>query len=169
MPGHSLAALAAYPELACTPGPFEVGMTWGVFEDIYCPSEETFTFLQNVLTEVIELFPGELIHVGGDEAPKERWEESELVQQLKEREGLADEHEVQSWFIQRIERFLNANGRRLIGWDEILDGGLAPECHGHVVAGNRGRNRGGEAGTRRRHDSVQPPLPRLLPDGGPGG
>ncbi|MCH7891006.1 MAG: family 20 glycosylhydrolase, partial [Gemmatimonadetes bacterium] len=94
MPGHSLAALAAYPELACTPGPFEVGMTWGVFEDIYCPSEETFTFLENVLTEVIELFPGELIHVGGDEAPKERWEESELVQQLKEREGLADEHEV---------------------------------------------------------------------------
>ena len=169
MPGHSLAALAAYPELACTPGPFEVGMTWGVFEDIYCPSEETFAFLQNVLSEVIELFPGELIHVGGDEAPKERWEESELVQRLKEREGLADEHEVQSWFIQRIERYLNANGRRLIGWDEILDGGLAPDAGGHVVEGNGRRNRGGQARTRRHHDSVQPPLPRLLPNGGPGG
>ena len=133
MPGHSLAALAAYPELACTEGPFEVGMTWGVFEDIYCPSEETFTFLQNVLTEVIELFPGELIHVGGDEAPKDRWEESELVQQLAR------------------GRFLNARGQTA-----------------HVVAGNRGRNRGGQAGTRRRHDSVQPPLPRAFLKLGPG-
>ena len=128
MPGHSLAALAAYPELACTEGPFEVGMTWGVHEDIYCPSEETFAFLENVLSEVIELFRGELIHVGGDEAPKDRWEGSELVQELKEREGLADENEVQSWFIRRIERYLNANARRLIGWDEILDGGLAPNA-----------------------------------------
>ncbi len=160
MPGHSLAALAAYPELACTPGPFEVGMTWGVFEDIYCPSEETFTFLENVLTEVIELFPGELIHVGGDEAPKERWEESEFVQQLKEREGLADEHEVQSWFIQRIERFLNANGRRLIGWDEILEGGLAPNA---TVMSWRGAEGGIEAAGQG-HDVVMTPYSHLYFD-----
>ena len=160
MPGHSLAALAAYPELACTPGPFEVGMTWGVFEDIYCPSEETFKFLQNVLTEVIELFPGELIHVGGDEAPKDRWEESELVQRLKKREGLADEHEVQSWFIQRIERFLNANGRRLIGWDEILDGGVAPNA---TVMSWRGTEGGIEA-ARQGHDVVMTPYSHLYLD-----
>ena len=160
MPGHSLAALAAYPELACTPGPFEVGMTWGVFEDIYCPSEETFTFLQNVLTEVIDLFPGELIHVGGDEAPKDRWEESELVQQLKESEGLADENEVQSWFIRRIERFLNANGRRLIGWDEILEGGVAPNA---TVMSYRGTIGGIEA-ARQGHDVVMTPYSHLYFD-----
>ncbi|MEO0557312.1 MAG: beta-N-acetylhexosaminidase [Bacteroidota bacterium] len=126
MPGHSSAALAAYPELACTPGPFEVEQLWGVFEDIYCPSEETFTFLENVLAEVMELFPSELIHIGGDEAPKAAWEASELAQEVIRREGLADEHELQSYFIRRIERFLNANGRRLVGWDEIVEGGLSP-------------------------------------------
>ena len=160
MPGHSLAVLAAYPELACTPGPFEVGMTWGVFEDIYCPSEETFTFLENVLTEVIELFPGELIHVGGDEAPKERWKESEFVQELMEREGLVDENEVQSWFIRRIERFLNANGRRLIGWDEILEGGLAPNA---TVMSYRGTIGGIEA-ARQGHDVVMTPYSHLYFD-----
>jgi hexosaminidase len=160
MPGHALAALAAYPELGCTEGPFEVGQTWGVFEDIFCPSEETFTFLENVLSEVIELFPGELIHVGGDEAPKVRWEESELVRLLKEREGLADEHEVQSWFIQRIERFLNARGRRLIGWDEILDGGLAPNA---TVMSWRGTVGGIEA-ARQGHDVVMTPYSHLYLD-----
>ncbi|NIU20405.1 MAG: family 20 glycosylhydrolase, partial [Actinobacteria bacterium] len=153
MPGHSLAALAAYPELACTEGPFEVAMTWGVFEDIYCPTEETFEFLENVLAEVIELFPGELVHVGGDEAPKDRWEESAFVQELMEREGLGDEMEVQSWFIRRIERFLNANGRRLIGWDEILEGGLAPNA---TVMSWRGTVGGIEA-ARQGHDVVMTP------------
>ena len=122
-----------------------------------------------MLSEVIELFPGELIHVGGDEAPKGRWEESELVRQLKEREGLADEHEVQGWFIQRIERYLNANGRRLIGWDEILDGGLAPNA---TVMSWRGTVGGIEAAMQG-HDVVMTPYshlyPRLLPNGGPGG
>lgn len=160
MPGHSLAALAAYPELACTEGPFEVGMTWGVFEDIYCPSEETLEFLENVLGEVIELFPGELVHIGGDEAPKLRWEESALVQELKAREGLADEHEVQSWFIRRIERLLNANGRRLIGWDEILDGGLAPNA---TVMSWRGTEGGIEA-ARMGHDVVMTPNSHLYFD-----
>ena len=128
MPGHSTAALAAYPELACTPGPFEVVTSWGVFEDIYCPTEATFTFLENALDEVLGLFPSEFIHVGGDEAPKARWEASDSAQAVMRREGLANEHELQSWFIRRIERFLNARGRRLIGWDEILEGGLAPNA-----------------------------------------
>ncbi|MGH7475988.1 MAG: beta-N-acetylhexosaminidase [Longimicrobiales bacterium] len=126
MPGHAKAALAAYPELACTPGPFEVATTWGIFEDIFCPKEETFAFLEGVLTEVMQLFPSEYIHIGGDEAPKTRWEESAVAQALMQREGLADEHELQSYFVRRIERFLNANGRKLIGWDEIVEGGLSP-------------------------------------------
>jgi hexosaminidase len=126
LPGHSTAALAAYPELACTPGPFEVATTWGIFEDIYCPSEATFEFLENVLTEVMALFPSEYIHIGGDEAPKARWRESPIAQEVIRREGLADEDELQSWFIRRIERFLNAHGRKLIGWDEIVEGGLSP-------------------------------------------
>jgi hexosaminidase len=126
LPGHSRAALAAYPELGCTPGPFEVATSWGIFEDIYCPKEETFTFLEGVLTEVMQLFPGEYIHIGGDEAPKTRWRESEVAQAVMRREGLRDEHELQSYFIRRVERFLNAHGRRLIGWDEIIEGGLSP-------------------------------------------
>ncbi len=160
MPGHSLAALAAYPELACTDGPFEVGKTWGVFEDIYCPKEETFEFLENVLTEVMELFPGEYIHIGGDEAPKDRWEESEVAQGVMRREGLADEHELQSWFIQRIERFLNANGRRLIGWDEILEGGLASDA---TVMSWRGAE-GGIDAARQGHDVVMTPYSHLYLD-----
>jgi hexosaminidase len=126
MPGHAQAALAAYPELACTPGPFDVAPTFGVFEDIFCPKEETFAFLENVLKEVIDLFPGEYIHIGGDEAPKKRWDESPIAQEVIRREGLKDSHELQSYFIRRIEKFLNARGRKLIGWDEIVEGGLSP-------------------------------------------
>ncbi|MFQ5570214.1 MAG: beta-N-acetylhexosaminidase [Rhodothermales bacterium] len=153
MPGHSLAVLAAYPHLACTEGPFEVGTRWGVFEDIYCPSEETFQFLEDVLTEVMELFPGPYIHIGGDEAPKKRWEESELAQEVIRREGLADEHELQSYFIRRIEQFLLAHGRRLIGWDEILEGGLAPEA---TVMSWRGMD-GGIAAAQQGHDVIMTP------------
>jgi len=160
LPGHSLAALAAYPELACTEGPFEVGMTWGVFEDIYCPTETTFEFLETVLAEVIELFPGEYIHIGGDEAPKTRWEESEFVQGLMQREGLVDEHAVQSWFIRRIERFLNDNGKRMIGWDEILEGGLAPDA---TVMSWRGTIGGIEA-SRMGHDVIMTPYSHLYLD-----
>lgn len=126
MPGHSSAALAAYPEFGCGEGPVEVAQLWGVFEDIYCPSEATFGFLETVLDEVMELFPGPWIHIGGDEAPKAQWERSALAQEVIQREGLADEHELQSWFIRRIERHLNAAGRRLVGWDEIVEGGLSP-------------------------------------------
>ena len=126
LPGHALAALASYPELACTEGPFEVGQLWGVYDDIFCPKEETFTFLENVLSEVIDLFPGPYVHVGGDEAPKGVWDESPITKEVMRREGLADSHELQSYFIRRIERFLNAKGKKLIGWDEIVEGGLSP-------------------------------------------
>ena len=160
MPGHAQAALAAYPELACTEGPFEVAMTWGVFEDIYCPYEETFEFLENVLAEVIELFPGEYIHIGGDEAPKARWEESPYVRDLMVREGFNDVEQVQGFFIRRIESFLNENGKRLIGWDEILEGGLPPNA---TVMSWRGTIGGIEA-SRRGHDVVMTPYSHLYFD-----
>ena len=160
MPGHSLAALAAYPELACTPGPFEVGTRWGVFEDIYCPKQETFEFLENVLTEVMDLFPGEYIHIGGDEAPRARWEASDVAQDVMRREGLSDAHELQSWFVRRIERFLNDHGRRLIGWDEILEGGLAPDA---TVMSWRSTQGGIEA-ARQGHDVIMTPTSHLYFD-----
>jgi hexosaminidase len=160
LPGHSVAALAAYPELACTDGPFEVATVWGVKEDIYCPHERTFEFLEGVLTEVMELFPSPYIHIGGDEAPKARWEESEVAQEVMRREGLADEHELQSWFIRRIERFLLDHDRRLIGWDEILEGGLAPQA---TVMSWRGVNGGIEA-ARQGHDVIMTPTSHMYFD-----
>jgi len=153
MPGHAKAALAAYPELACTPGPFEVSTVWGVEEDILCPKESTFAFLEGVLTEVMALFPGPYIHIGGDEAPKARWKSSDVAQSVMQRENLKNEEELQSWFTQRIERFLNAHGRRLIGWDEILEGGLAPEA---TVMSWRGVN-GGIAAAQQGHDVIMTP------------
>ena len=153
MPGHSTAALAAYPELACTDGPFEVSTVWGIKEDIYCPTEETFQFLEGVLTEVMDLFPSTYIHIGGDEAPKTRWETSDLAQEVIAREGLADEKELQSYFIRRIESFLQQHGRRLIGWDEILEGGLAPQA---TVMSWRGMDGGIEA-ARQGHDVIMTP------------
>ena len=153
MPGHALAALAAYPELACTDGPFEVATTWGVFEDVFCPTEPTFAFLQQVLKEVIALFPSTYIHIGGDEVPKKRWKESPEAQEVIRREGLKDEYELQSYFIRRIERFLNEQGRILIGWDEILEGGLAPNA---VVMSWRGEAGGIEAANDG-HDVVMTP------------
>ncbi len=160
MPGHSRAALAAYPELACTEGPFEVAQTWGVFEDIYCPSEETFEFLETVLAEVIELFPGPYVHVGGDEAPKARWTESPYVLDLMEREGLQDVEAVQGWFMRRIAAFLAENGKRVIGWDEILEGGLPPDA---TVMSWRGILGGIEA-SRRGHDVIMTPTSHLYFD-----
>lgn len=160
MPGHSLAALAAYPELACTAGPFEVGTRWGIYDDIVCPSERTFEFFETVLEEVMQLFPGRYIHIGGDEAPKTRWEESPLAQEVIRREGLADEHELQSWFTRRIERFLARHGRRLIGWDEILEGGIAPEA---TVMSWRGMAGGIEA-ARAGHDVIMAPTSHVYLD-----
>lgn len=160
MPGHAVAALAAYPELACTPGPFEVRTTWGISEDVMCPSDATFAFLEDVLREVMAIFPSEYIHIGGDEVPKARWKVSAVAQEIIRREGLGDESGLQSWFVRRIERFLNANGRRLIGWDEILEGGLAPNA---TVMSWRG-TAGGIAAARERHDVVMCPQEDLYFD-----
>lgn len=153
MPGHSLAALAAYPNLACSEGPFEVATTWGIFEDVYCPKEETFLFLENVLTEVCALFPGEYVHIGGDEVPKAAWKKSSIAQDLMKKEGLKSEEELQSYFIRRIEKILQAKGKRLIGWDEILEGGLAPSA---TVMSWRGEE-GGIAAAKMGHDVVMTP------------
>ena len=125
MPGHARAALAAYPELSCTGKQQGVEGLWGVFEDIFCSKPSTITFLQDVLAEVIPLFPSEYVHIGGDEAPKMRWKECAHCQQIIEENALKDEHELQSYFIQQMDDFLSSKGKKLIGWDEILEGGLS--------------------------------------------
>lgn len=124
MPGHALAALAAYPELACTDGPFKTATTWGIFDDVFCPEEETFTFLEGVLDEVISLFPGKYIHIGGDECPTTRWKESKFCKELMRREGIKTETALQGYFINRIARYVQSKGRSVIGWDEILETGV---------------------------------------------
>lgn len=154
MPGHAMAALASYPELGCTGGPYEVQTRWGVFDDVFCAGkEETFSFLEDVLAEVMELFPSEYIHLGGDECPKTRWEKCPLCQKRMKEEGLKDEHELQSYFIQRMEKFVLSKGRKIIGWDEILEGGLAPEA---TVMSWRGTTGGIEA-ARQKHDVIMTP------------
>ncbi len=154
MPGHSIAALASYPELSCTGGPFEVETRWGVFDDVYCAgNDRTFEFMQDVLTEVMELFPSTYIHIGGDECPKTRWKTCPKCQARIAAEGLKDEHELQSYFIQRIEKFLNGHGRRIIGWDEILEGGLAPNATVQSWRGMSGAIAAATAG----HDVIASP------------
>ena len=153
LPGHAQAALTAYPELSCTDEPLEVWKRWGVSDNVFCPTEETFEFLENVLEEVIALFPGKYIHIGGDECPKTKWEESAFCQQLMRKEGLKDEHELQSYFIRRIEKFINSKGRQIIGWDEILEGGLAPNA---TVMSWRGISGGIEA-AKSGHDVIMTP------------
>ncbi len=129
MPGHSTAAISCYPEISCTGGPFEVGTLWGIYYDIYCAgNEKTFQFLEDVMSEVVELFPGKYIHIGGDEAPKRRWENCPKCQARIKSENLKDEHELQSYFTKRMEKFINSKGKQIVGWDEILEGGLAPEA-----------------------------------------
>ena len=154
LPGHSQAAVAAYPHLSCTGKQVEVANDWGVFKEIYCAGNDSvFTFLEDVLTEVMELFPSEYIHIGGDEAPKYRWENCKKCQDRIKEEGLEDEHELQSYFISRIEKFLNANGKKLIGWDEILEGGLAENA---TVQSWRGIEGGIEAANSG-HDVIMSP------------
>ncbi|WP_129714688.1 beta-N-acetylhexosaminidase [Pedobacter sp. SYP-B3415] len=169
MPGHASAAIAAYPELSCFPerdtpvGPKtawagsrkgkHVQQTFGVFDDVFVPSENTFSFLQNVLDEVIAIFPSKYIHIGGDECPKTYWKESAFCQQLMKEKGLKDEHELQSYFIQRIEKYINGKGRSIIGWDEILEGGLAPNA---TVMSWRGEAGGIEA-AKQNHDVIMTP------------
>ena len=154
LPGHALAALASYPELGCTGGPYEVATTWGVFDDVYCAGkEETFKFLEDVISEVMPLFPGEYFHIGGDECPKTQWEKCPYCQARMKKEGLKNEHELQSYFVQRIEKFLNAHDKKMIGWDEILEGGLAPNA---TVMSWRGEE-GGIAAAQAHHDAVMTP------------
>jgi hexosaminidase len=167
MPGHALAALAAYPELSCTGGPFETAKGWGVFDDVFCAGNEaTFTFLQNILQETMRTFPNSpYIHIGGDECPKERWKHCPKCQQRMKDNGLKDEHELQSYFIQRIEKYLQDSGwyvdatgdtiqgRNIIGWDEILEGGLAPKA---TVMSWRGVD-GGIAAAQQHHNAIMTP------------
>ncbi|HEY0653997.1 MAG TPA: beta-N-acetylhexosaminidase [Chryseosolibacter sp.] len=154
MPGHAQAALAAYPHLGCTGGPYETATTWGVFTEVFCAGkEETFTFMQDVLDEVMTLFPGEYIHIGGDECPKTRWKECPNCQKRIQDQKLKDEHELQSYFIGRVEKYLNSRGRQIIGWDEILEGGLAPNA---TVMSWRGEE-GGIAAAREKHNVIMTP------------
>lgn len=155
MPGHSEAVLAAYPELSCDPSltTYKVAETWGIFHNIYCPSDQTFNFLEDVLTEVIGLFPSKFIHIGGDEVPKDAWKKSDFCQKLIKKLGLKNEEELQSYFIQRIEKFVNSKGRNIIGWDEILEGGLSPNA---TVMSWRGEA-GGIAAAKQKHKVVMTP------------
>ena len=160
LPGHMLAALTAYPELGCTGGPYEVWGRWGVADDVLCVGrEETFEFIEGVLAEVLELFPSEYIHIGGDECPKVRWEKCPRCQAriaelgLKDADGHKAEHYLQSYVTARVERFLNERGRRIIGWDEILEGELAPNA---TVMSWRGSD-GGIAAAKLGHDVVMTP------------
>ena len=154
MPGHALAALVAYPELSCTGGPFKIPLYWNIQKDVYCAgNEQTFQFLEDVLTEVADLFPSPVIHIGGDECPKDRWKLCPKCQARMKAEGLKDEHELQSYFIRRIEKFLLTKNKRIIGWDEILEGGLAPNA---AVMSWRGVV-GGIAAAKLHHDVVMSP------------
>ena len=153
MPGHSQAAIAAYPELGCTGEQIEVATKWGVFEDIYCTKEGTFKFLEDVIDEVVPLFPGKYIHIGGDEAPKIHWKNCKNCQKLIKKEGLKDEHELQNYFITRMEKYINSKGKQIIGWDEILEGGLAPNA---TVMSWRGTNGAVEA-AKQKHPVILTP------------
>ncbi len=169
MPGHASAAIAAYPQLSCFPlestkilesTPWagsrkgkQVQQTWGVFEDVFAPTEYTFNFLEDVVDEVMLLFPSKYIHIGGDECPKESWKRSAFCQQLIRSKKLKDEHGLQSYFIQRMEKYINSKGKKIIGWDEILEGGLAPNA---TVMSWRGEEGGIKAATEK-HDVIMTP------------
>jgi hexosaminidase len=154
MPGHSLAALAAYPHCSCTGGPFTVANKSGIYEDVYCAGNEaTFEFLTGVLDEVLELFPSQYIHIGGDESPITRWKDCPRCQQRIKDEGLRDEYELQHYLIKRIGNTLGERGRRIIGWDEILEGGLPP---GATVQSWRGMD-GAIAAVQQGHDVIASP------------
>jgi hexosaminidase len=165
MPGHALAALAAYPQFSCSGGPFTPASTWGVFKDIYCAgNDSTFVFLEHILDEVMDLFPSPWIHIGGDEAPKYRWEHCAKCRARMRAEKLPDAHALQSWFVRRIERYLAAHGRRLIGWDEILEGGLA---QGATVQSWRGLD-GAVTAAVSGHDAIVSPTSHAYFDYDPG-
>ncbi|WP_339708542.1 beta-N-acetylhexosaminidase [uncultured Kriegella sp.] len=176
MPGHGAAAIAAYPYLSCFPeepttvfndmmsdkgrelqksGTHKIVQeTWGVMDDVFCGGKEsTFAFLQDVLDEVIPLFPSKYVHIGGDESPKANWERCPNCQARIKKEKLSDEHELQSYFVQRMEKYINGKGKQIIGWDEILEGGLAPNA---TVMSWRGEKGGIEA-AQQHHDVIMTP------------
>jgi len=153
MPGHAVAALAAYPEFSCTRKNISVERKWGIFDDVFCPRDTTFAFLEDILTEVMDIFPSQYIHIGGDECPKTRWKTCPDCQKRINSLGLKDEHELQSYFIQRIEKFVNSKGRKIIGWDEILQGGLAPNAT--VMSWNG--IEGGISAAQSGHDAIMTP------------
>ena len=175
MPGHALATIASYPELSCTPDTtYDVSGTWGIFEQVYCPKEETFKFLEGVLDEVVELFPSSYIHIGGDECPKDAWKACGHCQKLIKELGLKDdtspnpadgklhtkEEKLQSYFVTRMEKYLNSKGRNIIGWDEILEGGLAPNA---TVMSWRGVE-GGMNAAKLGHNAIMTPSPYMYVD-----
>ncbi|MFM7664329.1 MAG: beta-N-acetylhexosaminidase [Bacteroidota bacterium] len=153
MPGHARAALAAYPEYSCSGKQQTVPGLWGVFDDVFCTKDSTLLFLQNILDEVMELFPSQYIHVGGDEVPKTRWKQCPKCQSTLKNLNLKDEHELQSYFIGRMDQYLQAHNRKLIGWDEILEGGLTS---GAAVMSWRGTE-GGIAAAKQGHFVVMSP------------
>jgi hexosaminidase len=158
LPGHAMAALAAYPQLGCTGGPYQTATTWGIFPDVYCAGkEQTFEFLQAVMDEVMTLFPSKYIHVGGDEVFnkyfKTSWETCPHCQKRMKTEKLKDVKELQSYFIRRMEKYLNGKGKTIIGWDEILEGGLAENA---TVMSWRGEE-GGIAAAKQKHDVIMSP------------
>ena len=153
MPGHARAALAAYPEFSCTEKALSVPGLWGVFDDIFCSKPQTIHFLQAILDEIIPLFDSKYIHIGGDEAPKLRWESCSKCQQVMQQNQLEDAHQLQSYFIQQMDSFLTSKGKTLIGWDEILEGGLSPNA---VVMSWRG-NIGGIEAAKQAHNVIMAP------------
>ena len=168
MPGHAVAALASYPHLSCKPDTvYDVEPKWGIFEHIFCPKEETFTFMEGVIDKIVELFPGPYIHVGGDECPKKAWQRCDHCQGLIKKLGLKDdkkpnpvdglkhtkEEKLQSYFISRMEKYINSKGRKIIGWDEILEGGLAPNATVMSWRGIKGGMNAAKAG----HNAIMTP------------
>lgn len=154
LPGHALAAIACYPELSCgLEDHYETATKWGVFKQVYCPKETTFEFLEDVFDEVFELFPSEVVHIGGDECPKASWKACPHCQALIRKLGLKDEYELQSWFVTRMEKYINSKGREIIGWDEILQGGLAPNAKVMSWLGEEG----GIQAARQHHEVVMAP------------
>lgn len=154
LPGHALAAIACYPELSCgLEDHYETATRWGIFKQVYCPKESTFAFLEDVFDEVFELFPSELVHIGGDECPKASWKACPDCQALIKKLGLKDEYELQSYFVTRMEKYINSKGRQIIGWDEILQGGLAPNAKVMSWLGEEG----GIKAAQQHHEVVMSP------------
>jgi hexosaminidase len=160
LPGHAQAVIAAYPQLGSTSEPVEVRKVWGVSDHVLNPSDSTVAFMKDVLDEVLQLFPGQFIHIGGDEVAKTQWRTHPAARERMQKEGLQTEEELQSWFIHQFDEFLASRGRRMVGWDEILEGGLAPNA---VVMSWRGMEGGIEA-ARAGHDVIMAPTSRTYFD-----